>query len=309
MSEMTRTADNILTRLWNSYKKEHPNAKAPPQSLKDKAKDLAGEGDKKKEKKPAPKPKDGIKQEHDEDGIQRPVHPSHDPNFSETSAAGKKLLDSFKGQVKDYKAEKAKSDEAKKSPDQKREEKAKKVMDSAGFKDIEDATNKMDAMRAELHKMSDADKKSPAGKLHRKKMDTLGEAVSMAGKLSDHEVKAINSDDADMKSPKYQKEVKGMEDDILKSLEKYNALGEEPKGMSDALKGLVGKGKALADKLMKSLKGKKASRVLAAHRGIHTASTQGDMVLARRMIRLAHARPELRAHLLPLVVDYLASKD
>lgn len=309
MADMTRTADNILTRLWNSYKKEHPNAKTPPQSLKDKADDMAGDA-KKEEKKPAPKPKDGIKQEHDEDGLSKPVKPDVNKDFSgnPNSPESKKLMETFKKQDTAYKAEKAKSDEGKKTPEKKREEKGTKVMESAGFKSIEDVTKKMDGMRAEMKKMSPADKKSPAGLHHRKKWEALTKAVDVADKLGKAQLKAINSD-TDLSDPKHQKEVKGMEDDILKSLEGYTALGDGPKGMSDTIKALAGKGKALADKLMKGLKGKKAMRVLAAQRGSRTASSHADMVLVRGMIRLAYARPDLRAHVLPLVVDYLASMD
>lgn len=303
---MDHVADNILTRLWDTYKKEHPNAKRPPDSLKDKAKELADKG--KEKPKEAPKPQKGIHQEHDEHGLSKPVHPtiSHGFNFDEKSKDPRnvKVMDEYHKQWSAYKKKRDEAVEKKKSPDEKREDKAKKEFSQAGFKKVEDITSKWEAMSNERYKgMSDEDRKSPAGQHHKKKMDALGKAMNSANAMNKI-VQDTTKADGNLNDPKVKAEIDKHTDAALKALETYNALGDAPpKGMTDTIKGLLAKGKSLADKLKSHLSGKKASDALASKRGGCPAS---DQALVRRTIRLAYARPDLREHLLPIVVDHLA---
>lgn len=52
----THVADNILSRLWDAYRKEHPKAERPPQSLKDEAEEIRSK-QKKSPKKESPEEK------------------------------------------------------------------------------------------------------------------------------------------------------------------------------------------------------------------------------------------------------------
>ena len=246
---MDHTADNILTKLWNSYRKEHPKAERPPEYLKEKAKEMEskGKGDAKPAPKPAPKEPEG---------------------------------------------------------DKKREEKGRTELGKGGFKSIEDLTSKYDSMHAERSTaMSPEERKSPAGQHHLKKMKALGEAMEAADVFAKAQQKVIESD-GDLGDPSVQKKLNKHIDTALSALEKYNAIGDAPpKGMSDTIKGLLSKGKGMADKLRSQLKGKKAGYALRSHHGSRSAS---DRALVRQMIRLAHTHEDLRPYLLPIIVDHLA---
>lgn len=254
--ETPRIADNVLTRLWNSYRKEHPDAERPPKSLIEKAKGIEqdkGKGEKPESKKPESKSKD---------------------------------------------------DEVKNAPDKKLEDRAKKVMQESGFSGIDDITKTMDTMLASRSTLSKTDREAPAGKHHLKRLNALNVAMA-AGDKYNAVFKKVIEEDGDLKDPKVKAEMAKHIKSTLDALDKFNALGDAPpKGMTEKIKGLLSGVKGMADKLKSRIQGKKAMVALMSRPAGRTASVSDALV--RKMIRMAHADPNIRAHLLPIIVEHLA---
>lgn len=252
--ETPRTADNVLTRLWNSYRKEHPDAERPPKSLIEKAKGIEqGKGKAPEDKKPDPKPK---------------------------------------------------GDEVKNAPDKKLEDRAKKVMQESGFTGTDDITKALDSMLTSRKTLSKTDRESPAGKHHLKRMNALSVAMA-AGDKYNAVFKKVITEDGDLNDPKVKAEMAKHTKSTLDALDKFNALGDAPpKGMTEKIKGLLSGVKGMADKLKSRIQGKKAMVALMSRPAGRTAS--GSDTLVRKMIRVAHADPNIRAHLLPIIVEHLA---
>ena len=261
MSGSVHLADNILKKLWDSYKKEHPKAERPPKSLVDKAREMG------KQKAPSRTEEPPVR------------HPSPKKQEEEEKAKAPK---------KDNKAP------AKKSPDAERAEKGRKLLDQAGAKNFDDLENKLHDMLGTLHGLSKDERKSPAGKHCAKKVHALSDVIKAANAHAKVIQEEVIYGGKDMSDPDVKAKLDEHEDEVLRTLQKYNDLGDSPsEGLSDKIKGIITQAKGIADRIWSAFSKKS--------KGTKKAS---EDVLLRQVVRLAYARPDLRPHLLPLVARH-----
>lgn len=240
--------------------------------------------------------------------------PLHKPGDVWHTDNGKWRSQSPDGKAKTFDTQDKAKAHAKPGKGDSKDSDSSKLKEMTGFSSVDDVESAWEDTYGSWKALSKDEQQSKDGKNLRKGLNHLTRATNALDDWKKAQKKLIQMGD-DLENPESDegkeiaKDLQKHETKALKALKAHQDHAQGYSGFKGKLKKMKDKAVGFGKNLMQNLRGKKACQTFDRMASSKTASTQQDLVLVRRAIRVAYDNPEMRPALVPVLVEYLCEKE